>query len=314
MFDLSSLMAKVRPITGGNDGLGSLVFSQNGRLYSYYKQVLLSAPTPEGFPSFVVSADMLVKAATPNSKLSVSPTRLTLTSGKLKTWLPLNTDSLLPESSPTTEFVQMPEGLVGTLKELAKFVPSEAPRVWSTSLLLHGQFAYATDGQTMMRQRLDVQLPFTVALPKSLITVLVKLGKPITTLSFNGNVLYATFADGSRLSSPVYAEQWPDLTNFFMAQEMQEAHPELMEFLASVKQYAGDGTDVSFEVPNVARFRVGEAEAVATFESNWIKKSFHVSLKALSDCMEAKAEIALTDNFMMVRYPNRTYIVATKIK
>jgi hypothetical protein len=314
MYDLSFLMSQVRPITGGNDGLGSLVFSQGGRLYSYYRQVLLSAPAPEGFPEFVVAADALVKAATKNSKLSVSPTRLTLTSGKLKTWLPLNTDSVLPESSPTTEFVQMPTGLVATLKELAKFVPSEAPRVWATSLLLHGQYAYATDGQTMMRQRLDVQLPFTVALPKSLITVLVKLNKPITTLSFNGNVLYATFADGSRLSSPVYAEKWPDLTNFFMAQEMSSVHPELIEFISSVKQYAGDGTDVTFEPPNTAKFNVGETEAVATFEANWIQKGFRISLKALSDSIDSQAEMALTDNFLMVKYTDRTYIVATKVK
>lgn len=314
--DLLSLIQRVRPITGGEDGLSSLAFSQNGRLYSYYRNVLLSTPTPEGFPNFCVKADSLLKAAQSTSKLSVSDTRLTITSGKIKTWLQLDKESILPGSSPTTDFTQVPDELIGVLKELVKLIPNEAPRIWATSLLLKGQYAYATNGNYIVRQKLAVQLPFTCALPKALVAVLAKLGKPMTTMSFDGFILYITFADGSRLSSPVYAEPWPDVSDYFLADEMEPVSAELLEFLEQVKPYADakDGVQVEFVAPNTAKFQFNETEACATFETKWIKQGFATSLSYMSQFISAGAQIAFKERFAIVKYEDKTIIISAKAK
>lgn len=313
MFDLKGLIQKVRPIPGGEDGLAALAFAQEGRLYSYYRNVLLSTPTPEGFPDFIVKGDALLKAATADAKLSVSDTRLTIVSGKIRTWLPLDNESLLPEPVPTGEFTQVPKTLIATLKDMAKLVPNEAPRIWSTSLLLKGQYAYATDGEYIVRQKLEVQLPFTCALPKSLITVLAKLGKPLNSISFDDHVLYITFDDGSRLSSPVYAEQWPDVSDFFIAQDVEEVHPELLEFLGQVNQYADGTTRVEFAKPNIAKFRAGDTDVEAKFDNPWVKTAFGTSLKLMVDFVEKGAKISFAERFAIVKYEDRTIIIAAKV-
>lgn len=313
-FELLKLIKMVRPITGGENGIAALAFSKGGRLYSFYRNVMLSVPVPEGFPEFVVKGDSLIKAATDKSSLSVSATRLTLTSGKLKTWLQLDNESMLPEPIPSSDFTQVPEGLAKLLKEMDKLVPQEAPRLWATSLLLKGSYAYATDGTYILRRKLDVQLPFACALPKSLVQVLAKLNKPLATTAFDGKNFYVTFNDGSRLSSPVYAEPWPDVSNFFMAEEMQPANSEMLEFLEQVKPYAADGVTVNFVKPNMAGFRVGETEATATFESSWIPRNFTTSLKHILDFIEPGAQIAFADRYMTVKYDDRTIIISAKEK
>lgn len=313
-IDLKALVQRVRPITGGEDGLASLAFSKGGRLYSYFRNVLISTPVPANFPEFCVKADALLKASTANSKLSVSATRLTLSAGKVKTWLPLDTESILPEPTPAADFVQVPEGLVKMLKALDKYVPQEAPSVWATSLLLKGQFAYATNGTYMIRQRLEVQLPFTCALPKALVAVLSKLGKPLATMAFDGFNLYVTFADGSRLSSPVYASQWPDVSNFFLAEDVQQVDAELIEFLEQVKPFASDDPIVEFKAPNNASFKAGETIANAEFTGSWIPRNFTTSLAMLVQFIEPNAEIAFTERFALVKYPDRTIIISAKAR
>lgn len=315
-IDLKALIQRVRPITGGEDGLASLAFSKGGRLYSYYRNVLLSTPVPAGFPEFCVKADSLLKAATATSKLSISDTRLTLTSGKIKTWLQLDKEAMLPEPTPSTDFVQVPDGLITVMKELVKFIPNEAPRIWATSLLLKGQFAYATNGSYIVRQRLAVQLPFTCALPKALVAVLAKLAKPMATMAFDGYVLYITFADGSRLSSPVYAEPWPDVSDFFLAEDMVPVDQELVEFLEQVKPYAAeaDGVRVEFIAPNEAKFQFGETGAHAKFEGNWIPINFATSLNHMWQFISAGADIVFKERFAIVRYPDRTIVIAAKAK
>ncbi|MNE29277.1 hypothetical protein D3C80_1227520 [compost metagenome] len=164
----------------------------------------------------------------------------------------------------------------------------------------------------MVRQRLPVQLPFTCALPKSLITVLAKLNKPLNSISFDEHVLYVTFNDGSRLSSPVYAEQWPDVSDFFIAQEVEDVHPELLEFLSQVSQYADGTTRAEFVVPNVAKFRAGETDVEAKFDNPWIKKGFGASLKSLVEFVTKGAQICFTERFAVVKYEDRTIIIAAK--
>lgn len=312
MIDLKSMLEKVRPITKGEGGLAALVFSTNGRLYSFYRNVMLSCPTPEGMPSFCVNGDALVKAATSTTKMSVSDTRLTLTSGKIRSWLPLDNESMLPEPVPGSEFVQVPDGLIKTLVDLAKLVPEEAPQVWATSLLLKGSYAYVTNGAYIVRQKLDIQLPFECAMPKALVTVLSKLKKPLGTMAFDGHQLYITFLDGSRLSSPVYGEQWPDVSQFFQALEMQPVHPELIEFLQQVKPFAEDDPKVEFIAPNSAKFRAGETEAEARFDTEWIPESFSTSLKYIVAFVDRFAEIAFTKRFAVIKYEKRTIILAAK--
>ena len=310
--DLKGMLERVRPITKGEGGLAALVFSTRGRLYSFFRNVMLSCPVPEDFPEFCCNGDLLVKAATTTSKLSVSDTRLTLVSGKIRTWLPLDKESMLPEPVPGAEFVQVPEGLIKMLVELAKLVPEEAPQVWATSLLLKGAYAYATNGAYIVRQKLDIQLPFSCAFPKALVTVLAKLKKPLGTMSFDGHQIYITFTDGSRLSSPVYGSEWPDVSSFFEALDMEPVHPELIEFLQQVKPFCDDDPKVTFEIPNTASFWAGEAMAEAKFDSEWIKSSFATSLKYLSAFTDKSAEIAFTKRFAMIKYEKRTIILAAK--
>lgn len=314
MYDLKALLAAVRPITGGEDGLAALVFSTGGRLYSYYRNVLLSIETPEGFPSFCVKGDPLVKAATSQTKMAVSESRLTLTSGKLRTWLPLDTESLLPEPVIPTDFTQVPEDFIKTLVGMAKLVPEEAPRVWSTSLLVKGSYAYATDGGYIVRRKLNVQLPFECALPKSLVTVLAKLKKPLGTMAFDGHQLHITFNDGSRLSSPVYGESWPSVADFFMAQDMKPTPNELIEYLGQVKPFAEKGVLVDFEAPNVAKFFVRKdgVEAEACFEESWVSHNFTADLVDWVEFIHKGSQLYLGNKFAMIKHGDDTIILAAK--
>jgi len=103
------------------------------------------------------------------------------------------------------------------------------------------------------------------------------------------------------------------VSDFFIAQDVEDAHPELLEFLGQVEQYADGATRVEFAKPNIARFRAGDTDVEAKFDDAWVKTGFGTSLKLMVDFVEKGAKISFAERFAMVKYEDRTIILAAKV-
>lgn len=310
---IKEVVSHTRPLKCAETGLAAKFFVIDEVAYSYYRAVLLSTPAP-GFPNFVVDGDALIKAVAGlkgEVKLSVSDTRLTMTCGKVRTWLPLFFEEL-PMLPQPTHFIQVSGQLLPTLKELAKLVPEEAPRLWGTSLLLRGEYGYATDSVYMVRTPLGVKLPFEVALPKSCVTVLTKLSREPVAIAFERNTLTFTFSDHSYMQTPVLAERWPDLDTFFPDLEYEPVVAELVEALEQVKAYAEPGVTIEFLPPNKACFNTEQGTADMVFDTHFIKKYHTLSLQRLFQFYKKESSTAMTAKFISIQGNNQTVVLAFK--
>lgn len=312
--EFQKIVAQARPLKDNTDGLAAMFFIRSEVAYSYYRSTLLSTPAP-GWPDFCVDGESMLKAAAAAKgevKLSVTEQRLTITSGRVKNWLPLFTDRELPILPQPTHFTQVTGDLLPTLKELAKLVPEEAPRSWGTSLLLRGDFGYATDSQYMVRVQLGAKLPFEVALPKACVTVLARLAREPVALAFEKNILTVTFADNSYLQTPVLAEAWPSLAPFFPELNYEQVNPELIEVLEQIKPYGETGVHFSMEAPNKASFNAGTSEAAITFDNNIISCTHSLQLRTMLQFYKLNVELAYTDKFVSIRDGARVVVLALK--
>lgn len=312
--EFQKIVSQARPLKDNTDGLASMFFIRNEVAYSYYRAVLLSTPAL-GMPDFCVSGEDLIKAAAAAKgevKFSVTEQRLTITSGRVKNWLPLFLDRELPILPQPTHFIQVSGDLLPTLKELAKLVPEEAPRSWGTSLLLRGDFGYATDSQYMVRVQLGVKLPFEVALPKACVTVLSRLAREPVALAFEKNILTFTFADNSYLQTPVLNETWPDLQTFFPQLQYKVVDDELIEVLEQIKPYGESGIHFDMVAPNKASFNTGTNEASIVFDNNCIDMDHSLQLKTMIQFYKSGVELAHTSKFVSVKDDKRTVVLALK--
>jgi len=313
--ELRKIVSQARPLKDSTDGLASMFFIRNEVAYSYYRSVLLSTPAP-GLPDFCVGGEALIKAAASAKgkvKLTVTEQRLTITSGRVKSWLPLFLDRELPILPQPTHFIQVSGDLLPTLKELAKLVPEEAPRSWGTSLLLRGDFGYATDSQYMVRVLLGVKLPFEVALSKACVTVLSRLAREPVALAFEKNILTFTFADNSYMQTPVLADAWPDLQAFFPELTYTPVDDELLEVLEQIKPYGETGVHFNMEKPNKASFNAGTSEATIVFDGNIIAFTHSLQLKTMLQFYTSGVSLAYTKKFVSVKSDKRTIVLALKL-
>lgn len=312
--EFRKIVSQARPLKDTTDGLAAMFFVRDQVAYSYYRSTLLSTPAL-GMPDFCVDGDSIIRAAAAakgNVKFSLTEQRLTITSGKVKNWLPLYNDKELPILPQPTHFTQVSGDILPTLKELAKLVPEEAPRAWGTSLLLRGDFGYATDSQYMVRVQLGVKLPFEVALPKACVTVLARLAREPVALAFEKSVLTFTFADNSYLQTPVLADKWPDVDGFFNPLDYKPVSEELLEVLEQIKPYGETGVHFDMEVPNKASFNTGTSEASIVFDSNIIECTHSLQLKTMIQFFKSGVELAHTDKFVSIKDDKRIVILALK--
>lgn len=308
---LQQIVNQTRPLKSNESGLASKFFVINGVAYSYYRAVLLSTPAP-GVPDFCCDGDTLVKAVNALSgtvKFSLTEENLTISAGKLRNRLSLFKDEM-PTLPQPTHFTQVSGSLLPTLKELAKLVPEEAPRLWGTSLLLRGGFGYATNSVYMVRTALGVKLPFEVALPKSCVSVLAKLSREPVALAYEKNVLTFTFDDGSYLQTPVLAERWPDLDSYFTDNPHVAVHEELVETLDQIKSYAEPGLAIHFMPPNTAKFTAGLNTATLTFDNPVIDKEFSLALNYAVQFIKKGCTISHDSRFISIVEDSRQVILA----
>ena len=308
---LQQVVNQTRPLKGSETGLASKFFVKSGIAYSYYRAVLLATPV-ENLPDFCVDGDDLVRAVNAMKgtvKLTVTETRLNLSAGKLRTWLPLYKEEL-PILPQPTHFTQVVGSILPTLKELAKLVPEEAAKLWGTSLLLRGEYGYATDSTYIVRSKLGVKLPFEVALPKSCVSILIKLQREPASIAFERNTLTITFSDNSYVQTPVLSERWPDLSSFFPEQVYTPVSSELVETLAQIKQYAEPGVTLDITGPSTAKFFVNLTEACLDFDSPCFSKPCKFSLKHLVQFIREGSQIAYNERFATV-INNEQYVTVS---
>lgn len=314
---LKALVLQTRPLKCAEDGLASLFFVVNNVAYSWYKAVLLATPVNGKLPDFCVNGEGLVRAVSSlqgTVKLSVTDQNLSISAGKVRFRLPLCRGEM-PVLPKHNEFIQTPGSLLPALKQLARFVPDEAPKLWATTILLRGNYGYATDGNYMVRVKLPVSLPFELKLPKACVAVLNKLSREPASLWFHRNVLTMTFDDGSYMQTPVFAEDWPNIQSFFNVDKALYApvHSELVEALQSVKAYSENGTWLEVNESNVAGFNFDNQTATLSFDNQVFPRTkIAVTMRDLIRFAEPNAYWAWTDHFISIATKDYTAIMAFK--
>lgn len=314
---LKALVLQTRPLKCAEDGLASLFFVIDGVAYSWYKAVLLATPVNGTLPNFCVDGDALVKAVSALSgtvKLNVTDQNLSISAGKVRFRLAL-CHAEMPVLPKHTEFIQTSGSLLPALKQLARFVPDEAPKLWATTILLRDEYGYATDGNYMVRVKLPVKLPFELKLPKACVAVLNKLSRDPVSLWFHRNVLTMTFDDGSYMQTPVFAEDWPNVQSFFSVDKALYApiHTELIETLDSIKSYSENGTWLEIAGPAKAGFNFETQTATLAFDNQvFPKENIAVTMRDLIRFAMPGSYWAWTRNFISIATPDYTAIMAFK--
>lgn len=234
------LATSVRPVHYEADGLMRLLWVKDKVMYSFYKNVLIS--TPANLPDFMVEATPLLKAvrAAKSKEMKFNITdggNLTISAGRLRTRMTLVNEPV-PEVHGVQSWSAVQEGLLSTLGTMSKLVPDAAPQLWATTLLFRNGYAFAADGNYLVRQKLPVEFEFECAMTRPLLDILVKLKAQPTSMAYQQNMMHFSVSGNINLSCPVTTHKWPNVDKFFVAEyHMEPITEEFKEVVAQLQTY-----------------------------------------------------------------------------
>lgn len=133
---------------------------------------------------------------------------LTVSSGKFKAHIPLVRPDELMFVNPDEPIAPITDEVKTALLIASELAKEGAQRVIEASVLLRYGSAIGTNGHVVIEAWHGCDLP-TVVLPKSFITALKKVNKPLAQFGFGNSSVTFWFEDGSWLRSQLYNEPWP---------------------------------------------------------------------------------------------------------
>lgn len=172
--------------------------------------------------------------------------RLSVQSGKFRTFVNCLTDDLLGPVAPDAPCANITPAVVNALRIVGTIPQENAQQIMLASALLRSGSAVATDGKIIMEAWHGIDLP-PVTVPKAFITVLAKIEKPAIYFGFSPNSVTFYFDDGSWIRTQVYSEKWPDVDRILNTQCNAWPIPAgLVEGLAKISNLVSDTARVYF--------------------------------------------------------------------
>lgn len=315
---LLGLVLSVRPVSYDADGLMRLLWVKDKVMHSYYKNVLLTVPTD--LPDFMVEAAPFVKAvrAAKSKEMKFNITdggNMTISAGRLRTRMSV-IDEPVPEVHVVQSWSQVKEGLLSTLTSMNKLVPDAAPQLWATNLLFRKGYAYASNGNYLVRQRLSTSFEFECSMSRPLLEILTKLKKEPLSIGYANNTLYFGLEDNVSISCPATVHQWPDISKFFDAHyDMEPVTPEFKEVIEQLQVYNEGMAILRINAPDKAVARL-PSDALANqtvdvaFESTTFKRNLNLNLQSLAGFIKTANFIGLGNKLIVLSNEDRDIIIS----
>ena len=203
-------------------------------------------------------------------KLKMTPAgRLSISSGKFNARIDCITGDT-PHALPEGEHVVMDgEALIDALEALDPFIGDDASRPWSSSVLLAGKSAFATNNVTLAEYWMGFDVPRPIGLPAQTVREILRINDVPIDFQLTDTSITFHYEGNRWLRSQLFSvAEWPDLTKVLDKESNPvEIDPEIFSGLETLKPFVdklgrvifkGDGTitthkdeaeGASYEVP-----------------------------------------------------------------
>lgn len=216
------------------------VSMRHGWLQSSNGFITVTTPCPGVDLDFCVPAAPFFKAVDvcgPTPSLAVDGGRLTVSKGKTRIRLPLETEDAYPRAEPiSSELEVVPDGLCDVLTRVRPFVGTDAFRLWSHGVLLQDGFVWATNNVVLVRVPFPGVRP--MVWPTPVLDEVLRLGEQPVAMAATDSRVELHYEDGTWLAASLIANQWPDTGRFFEVAQGSEGSTEIGQLGAAVEAVA----------------------------------------------------------------------------
>ena len=177
---------------------------------------VISAGTPIDEELFACPHNQLLltalsKSSPQLSMTQLSPSKLSIKSGRLQAVIPCLESSLLQSALPDRATCRLSNNFKTGLEIVGILANENAQSVVAASILMNGHSLVATDRIMMIEYWHGCDLPPGLALPKAIVAPLTKTKKVLNGLGFSKSSATFWFEDKSWIKTQLYNEQWPDI-------------------------------------------------------------------------------------------------------
>lgn len=138
--------------------------------------------------------------------------RLAIKSNKFKVMVSCIDPISITGANPDPNQYVLSENFKIALSSVGVLANEDAQTVATQSILMAGQSVISTSGVVLFEYWHGIDLPNGIALPKSVITPIVKSGKKLIGFGHSDTSATFWFEDNSWIRTQLYKEPWPDLS------------------------------------------------------------------------------------------------------
>jgi len=289
----------IKGAVGSKDFIPSLkhVKIQQGRITAYNGEVALSSPIPIDLECMPQAIPLIKTIGLCEDIVSLKLNRsghLNLKSGKLTA----NINCLPMEQGLRIE----PEGevlpirgekLLKCLKMIYPFVGSDASRLWSNSVLISKQSAFATNNICLVEYWLGEMFPIEVSLPGDTVNEIIRINEPPISVQMCETNMTFHYEGDRWLRTQLKAQGWPDVRKFLAVESNQKEIPEdLFKGLETIKPFTDDLNRVFISKNQISTAR--DTETGVSFDVDMLECEGLFSLDMLLLLKNRASSIDLT--------------------
>ena len=208
---------------------------------------VISAGTPIDEELFACPHNQLLLTALSKSShqlsmTQLSPSKLSIKSGRLQAVIPCLESNLLQSTLPDRATYQLSDNFKTGLEIVGILANENAQSVVAASILMNGQSLVATDRVMMMEYWHGCDLPPGLALPKAIVAPLTKTKKVLSGFGYSRSSATFHFEDRSWIKTQLYSESWPNIAAVFNRECAPSTLPEyLWAAINAVSKFSADG-------------------------------------------------------------------------
>lgn len=169
--------------------------------------------------------------------------RLTMKKGKFRSILPLANQEDFPraEVDLSSAALWKPEpGLLKALRTIRPLIGQDASRPWACGALFKNGYIYATNNVVMVRIPWEMPDDVCLNIPSFAIDELIRVGGDPTGFMFNESSAVFTYNQSSWIKTQLFESAWPDVDQFFQAEELETVPLGLLEAVTKVLPFCPD--------------------------------------------------------------------------
>jgi hypothetical protein len=221
----------------------TMVHVEDGVMYGGDGRMTLS--TLVDLPDFTCNGRTFAAARKQGDSVRVTEKSVIVTGGKFRAVIP-RSHQPFPVPAPLTDPpVTLSGNYLSALREVRKFVSTDATQMWSMSIRHDGKWLYASNNATLVRALLTCPVP-TMNLPVWAVDALLKHDGEVAVAKGKGSIVLDV--GDLRIFCSAIALDWPNIDGFFTDTDPAKQAPagDLVQHLKSLKPF-GDFVEFTDE-------------------------------------------------------------------